>query len=327
LGVPGNISSSTLLHGIHLAIALENYMKGKVIGDDAFFVFSRYVTSSGYDIVTLKQALSNLGRIAPEKVEEWEVDDTADEDTWHYAKRPIVRAAPERMYFGSQVVWPSLANALDLDDGIHTYHKESLFTRRKKYASQCYRFLVNAQSLPEVSEEDYILVSRVLRSMHRSLDIPVQGFAPNSREHPFWVPSAIWRGNFIVQGVEAVSGSIISIPMEFSPSRFQEVDLSTGAEFCYKSIPALSILVKLGYVTRTVCKMSLMVSENWELVERFYRRDYGRYLYSYVVVRDVPEWSYKLLDAAHVPHERVSNTSMDEDVVTIEDILEITCPI
>jgi hypothetical protein len=320
LGVPGNISSCTLLHGIHLAVILENYAKGKVIGDDAFFVFSREKTASGYDIISLMDALTNLGRVVPEKVEQWDVEDIEDDDTWHYTKRPIVRVSDERMYFGKQIIWPSIANALDLDDKVHTHPVTTLFERRKKYGNQVFRFLRTVEELGDPTEEDMELVSRFLRSLHSALDIPWYGFAPNHRDHPFFVPSSQWTGHFIETGVEACSACIISIPMEFDSRQFSSVDLGVGAEFCYRSIPALTLLLKLGYLERRVVRQSIVVSENWELVDRFLRRDYGQFVYSYVILKDVPEWSYSLLDAAHVPHERSNLAASESEILSISDI-------
>jgi len=322
LGVPGNISSCTLLHGIHVAIALESLRLGKVIGDDAFVVALRLLLArpSGYTTITMLEALSNLGDVAKEKVESWDEDEVDDVHTWHYTKRPIVRSSAERMYFGKAVVWPSIANAVDLDDGVHTHFQESLFTRRKKYATQVYRFLRTAEDLGEPSAEDKELVSVTLRSLHRALDIPWDGCTSGSGLFPYFIPSSQWDGDFCYQGLERALGTIMRIPVEYEKGLYDEVDLRRGSEFCHKSLPALTILVKLGYLERKVLTRNVDVSREYELVERFLKRDYGRYVYTYTVLDDCPVWSYALLDDAHVPHERKS----DADNLISEIEREIT---
>lgn len=322
LGVPGNISSCTLLHGIHLAIVLESLATGKVIGDDAFLVFSREMKISGYDTITMKQALLNLGEVAVEKVEKWDVDDVEDEDTWHYTKRPIVRVSEDRMYFGKQIIWPSLANALDLHDKMHrTSPDDTLGARQKKYANQVFRFLVSTQELGEPTPEDQELVSLCLRSWHHFLHIPWNGSRP-SPSMPFWIPSSQWSGDFILQGVEDMSACVISIPKEFVKGFALEVSGIRGAEFTYKAIPPLTMMVKLGYMERKVVRETILVSDHWELVQRFLaRKEYGSYLYTYTVLSDCPSWLYQLLDLSHVPHENIS-VDYDQEEDGITDVLE-----
>jgi len=66
LGIPGNISSSTLLHGIHLAVLIQSLLKNKVVGDDAI------VGVRKVDEKDILDGIADLGDLAREKVERWE---------------------------------------------------------------------------------------------------------------------------------------------------------------------------------------------------------------------------------------------------------------
>lgn len=114
LGVPGNITSCTLCHTIHLAVLIGWIMK--VIGDDAF----------GAEMIDDKagfvENLSNLGDVSFEKTAFWEPteDQTVDfEAIWHYTKRPISRL-DTRVNVGWQAVFPPLPVLLATYDSFHT---------------------------------------------------------------------------------------------------------------------------------------------------------------------------------------------------------------
>jgi hypothetical protein len=91
LGVPGNISSCTLLHGIHLAILLCSVLC-RAVGDDAIGV-----TRTDEVDTLIDDYLTNIGKVSIPKTTRWDLVDEEGwegrgEDTmWHYTKRPIGR--------------------------------------------------------------------------------------------------------------------------------------------------------------------------------------------------------------------------------------------
>jgi len=116
LGVPGNISSCTLLHGIHLAVLLGSFIC-KVVGDDALGAGD--VSEGVEEFVEL---LSNIGDISIAKTEWWFPDQESHGDilqTWHYTKRPINRH-DTRVLVGWQAVFPSIAMMMGFSDPHHT---------------------------------------------------------------------------------------------------------------------------------------------------------------------------------------------------------------
>jgi len=66
LGVPGNISSCTLWHGIHLAMILDSLSSCKVVGDDAI---GKLLLDQGFTRITLLEALQNIGKVSASKTE------------------------------------------------------------------------------------------------------------------------------------------------------------------------------------------------------------------------------------------------------------------
>jgi hypothetical protein len=116
LGVPGNITSCTLLHGIHLAVVLCNTLC-RCVGDDA-------IGSGIRDEVTGKmlQFLGNIGDISMPKTQRWDVENDEEENTgygWHYTKRPISRVAG-RVSLGWQLIFPPITYLVHWDDPIRT---------------------------------------------------------------------------------------------------------------------------------------------------------------------------------------------------------------
>jgi hypothetical protein len=158
LGVPGNISSCTLLHGIHL-IHVVRSLTCKVVGDDAAMK-----TRMGKEVTT--SLLQGIGRINIEKVEAWEnldVSEDMGDHTWHYVKRPIDRVNT-RVFCGVQAVWPSAAYVAHFTDKFHTVHyPESGHDFRKRVANMLCAFCRQFRDLPEPQVYEKIVINRFIR--------------------------------------------------------------------------------------------------------------------------------------------------------------------
>jgi hypothetical protein len=319
LGVPGNITSCTLLHGIHLAVILESLNQGKVVGDDAIAAF--LPNQNGYEKITMMEALTNLGNVAPEKVESWEsgrVEEHDGDDAWHYTKRPINRLDNESMFYGTQIVWPSLANILNLSDALHTTSAEDISSRQKVYANQVYRFLRSMEHMPRALEDrDVDLVQVFLKGGHEALNIPRNGIKPQVQGSQCWVPGYRWEGDMVGMGIESISACVVDIPMEFDASVHSEIAFYKNCSFRYKSTGVLSLLEKLGYLEKKIVMETVIADEHWDRIDRLLRKEnYGRYVYEYVVLDEPPEWTYAVLQHSRVPHDsRCPSMHVDEDLI------------
>jgi len=88
LGVPGNISSSTLWHAVILMCIIQG-LCAKVVGDDAGVVLP-----PGEPSISLVEALNEFGDVSMPKTEEWrhlDVMAKVELYIWQYVKRPIYR--------------------------------------------------------------------------------------------------------------------------------------------------------------------------------------------------------------------------------------------
>lgn len=325
LGVPGNISSCTLLHGLHLACIVGGIEKSRCVGDDAYAIKSREDNESlGQVKSTIAAQLQNIGVVSLPKTEWWDsrLNEDWDEDTWHYVKRPITRVEENKMEFGFSIEWPSLANILGFSDSFHVIRTETLIDRQKIYGAQVMRFLSVIEAKIAVTDSVTSFIRRFLHAGHRSLGIPSGGLFPTPGIS-FWVPSERYFGDFVGDIGDRMSGSIIRVPRVFQPGVDDfTVDLRYLEQFSGPSNRILSLLVRLGYLSRTLVTEDIIADEHpekWSMLLKGQAKTIFSFVYVYSVVENVPAWAYDLLDRSHVPHERSQLTQyFDED--TIDDI-------
>jgi len=157
LGVPGNITSCTLCHTIHLAVLIGWIMK--VIGDDAFGA-ENIVDKEG-----LVSNLSNLGDVSFDKTAFWvpTEDQTVDfEAVWHYTKRPISRL-DTRVDVGWQAVFPPLPILLSIHDSFHTIPpKRGEIEHLRKLGSMLFAFSTQLIGKPH-SDDDIDFCNNFIR--------------------------------------------------------------------------------------------------------------------------------------------------------------------
>lgn len=329
LGVPGNISLATLLHGIHLICLIGDGTKsGKCVGDDAIGAVKRN------DRHWLKQkrdlliGISNIGIIEESKTEWWygpSFDECWDDDTWQYLKRPITRIDEDVMDLGSMIDWPSLAIILGLDDKHHTITWKTLEDRQRIFSGQIRRFLSVLESQISLSPEIIRFTRNFMKAAYYELRIPKQGIYPQvERSKSFWIPPCRYEGDFIREIEEATSGMVLCIPKIYREGVDEgEVDLRLRSSFLSRSNRVLSFLVRLGILVRSLVTEQVISDEAHDRWHKLLERSSSRveFMYTFVVVEVVPEWAYTLLDEAHVPHERSQQTVMVSDI-TKDMILE-----
>jgi hypothetical protein len=144
LGVPGDIASKTLLHGIHTLFICASMGKSRCIGDDARISL---VLQSLLNKVLLEDRLRNIGRISLEKMEEFEYDDEDDYElrAWHYAKRPFLRVR-NRILQHHMDVFATLDCLLGLSDPMRTVSPfHTIIDRRNKFSNVWLRFLTRLE--------------------------------------------------------------------------------------------------------------------------------------------------------------------------------------
>jgi hypothetical protein len=146
LGVPGNISSCTLLHGIHLATLVQSILKNKVVGDDAIF------HEDEANELAIREAIRDLGEVAIEKMESWRHSDDDEEDIdsrFDYKKRPINRVE-DIVFTGDLVDFPAIS-LLNITNPFHRAQPGNQDTMELKAVARFSRFFDTLSTRP-VSE-------------------------------------------------------------------------------------------------------------------------------------------------------------------------------
>jgi len=327
LGVPGNISSCTLLHGIHLAMVVSSIQKGKAVGDDAFGAkaWDSAMRKSDFFEELIGQ-LRNIGEIAEEKTELWTNADTEETDVWNYLKRPISRVGSSRMSFGDLVDWPGISGVLQIRDQFHTIPmKNSLEDRVKRYSGQMFAMLRTLEYSGLSSDYMHSFVNRFNRSCLEAFGIRRDdGWICLSIPY-YIIPRPNWSGDYVHDTIESISKRIIQIPELWRPDTAVPISMKQGSLFVYRNIPAFKFLRDLGYLESYQRTNWVAVDEEPEMVALLLGRSPERYsvAYDFVVLKDIPDWCYELLDIAHVPHERSVSPMMDVDYDLVVDVLAL----
>jgi len=140
LGIPGNIQSCTVLHGIHLAFIAQSIYRFRCVGDDA----KLYIRLEG---IIAKQILlsqlRNIGEVAEEKLQDFEYDDEDDFETraWYYTKRPIMRYQNRIISF-PLMTFPTLDILLGIKESHRTTRITDLQSRQRRFCSIWNRLLI-----------------------------------------------------------------------------------------------------------------------------------------------------------------------------------------
>jgi hypothetical protein len=300
LGVPGNISSCTLLHGIHLSIIVRALTAARCVGDDALLQILLGRDPHRWGV--LVDQIQNIGIVAEDKTERWTSDDEERFDTegWHYCKRPITRL-DNRIRVGALYIWPSLAHILGLSDPHHTEFIGSLDDRRLRFLNQWKRLLTRLHILQEnITDESRSLLKAFQDHAYDSLDFKrgIRGLFRVSPSLTLVVPPRMTPEEF---GSDWISMTIqvIEAGLHFLPA-FRSQDMTgygvLDEEFESSATQKLSYLSKIGYVER------LGIVNEWvelgphvsEEVNRMHLSLQFSMTYSWRVVKDYPAWASSL---------------------------------
>lgn len=303
LGVFGNIVGCTALHGIVGVQICGSDEDGNFIGDDAGIVVKEM---EWFEIPQIREAIRSIGEIADDKFEIFDGNDEDfdDRDSWHYVKRPI---GVERggIKQGWMPEFPLLAPARGLHLDHVTVKLPEFRLRRRVFVRQVTRFLNSIHAhRSEVEPEDWDLTLFILQEAYGKLQLPVRGAVPrlenrwiDGRPHgddvvviPPITPDVLEKGwRQVLQENQDVLEGTIRIP------RFEAEDqipreLTEGSIFVFRSDRVLSLLDKVGVVTKRMLIEERLVTA--ETIERYFDYIDGNLkpLYEYQVLRDYSPW-------------------------------------
>lgn len=305
LGVYGNISTATSLHGMHAAQICGPSTQSKCVGDDVLASGDSDPHPMSFDDTLM--AVRSLGDIEETKVQVWEDDGMEYEDNdsqrgWHYTKRPIDRIV-NNIVIGLLIEFPMFGALFPEDDGVHSGEKD-LKTRLRSAATQTFHLVrkVRDALIDDLHEEDIQFLLQSMEPVYAAFDIPRLGVLPHERIHGI-------RGNLFLP----IDRSVFFEAFEdiqigsFDPSEPVSIPVTVGLD----RVPSLPFLVvdmeytavvdrfhrfmqSMGYLVATPLFELAFVeyAEYLRRIERYLNREV---LHVHrVVVLDVPHWCQDL---------------------------------
>jgi hypothetical protein len=307
LGIPGNISSCTLLHGLHLAHVCGSINLCKVVGDDAVY------WSRSTDRKMIGSVLQNLGHISIDKMHLFEEKDKdrIRELTWNYVKRPISRV-DNRLIIGWQATWPSPEILTSSSpDNFHTTHPPtSGGDRVKKCQNMLLSFSLQFND-KQVEEEEVPYIDRFIRFHGRWIENRIRKYGlSKDRER-------IYPRRFELGVVESLVcdywNSLVRLPVEDFYIR-DAFSWERGYGVGRMSKP-LKLLIDLGYCEADMKMEEVIVRDCQDKFERFLSKDIVPY-YNITCLRKAPVWLRELYDSFSlrytVPYDPGASDDIEE---------------
>lgn len=297
LGVYGNISSCTALHGISLVSLLTHLDGASVIGDDAMARFMK----DDLEISEFHRGVLKLGVVHRDKYKEFDEEFIEEEGTvprsWHYAKRPIKRLAG-KMFQGRLIDWPLLPYLITSEQRATSYHTVKDYSRPKNlkvFCMQAGRLLdhIRGEELDPDTEE---LVRVYLEVGYCVWGLDFGGSVGHyvSKWNCFSVAYPCIDGtmSFSEDWIDFIAhkcfGDTVELPIELDPS----VDRpGFGSEIWETGMsPLLALGVQMGWLSSEALYEKVILSES--SVDRFlnFVRLRPRGVYRFAVRFDVPSW-------------------------------------
>lgn len=302
LGVPGNITSCTLLHGLHLMIVCMSILI-KVIGDDALGKLKKE------DYPFLNKLLRCIGDISEEKQEYWQQPDFPEsydpvEDTWHYTKRPITRVNERVAREPFSVIWPSVGVLFpELADEAHTVVVKSKSI--KTIASSLITFVNQFENavLDLVEKlwinkfiKEILLRSGMVEENERRLGIwPKRGIRlifPLCVEEG--IDRELWRQRMVGSRVP------VRIPEEFVYTDIDD-EFQREVEYVGMVTPALRLARDLGYADYEKRFTEFLPRDYPERLDLIFSREKYRASVDLVIRSCCPSWLFGLVKASLTP--------------------------
>jgi len=240
LGVPGNISSATLLHGIHLSVLVQAARKCKVVGDDAIYHDKDLRDSM------VREAIQDLGKVAMEKMESWSFSDDVEENLdsrFDYKKRPINRLE-NVILTGFLIDFPPLS-LVGIINPMHRSFPETEETIDRKLAVRMCKFMDDLSHFPSgVSEIGAHIVYVSQKALYR-----MKNWKPNGGKTRIYTsyPPICDQGLRYSDWIKNFHMDIsLRLPVVYIGRKMKPDSYRTGQVFYQKSNALLSYLAAIG---------------------------------------------------------------------------------
>jgi len=309
LGVPGNISSCTLLHGIHLISVLQTFSV-KVVGDDALGQIETGSLSAREDLISL---LSNIGDVSFSKTNWWGPEEEGGfsrDYRWQYCKRPIDRIE-NRVYVGEMYTFPPVAIMLDWSDSFHTKIPTGSRIRRKKTASQLLAFVRQFQGA-QICDDEISLIDRFLRAIRVLSGIEED---PRFTDGGMIVPRRFSGPDVFTDLLESHWHCLVRLGVPLSC--VEQVPLEKGQGYVGKKKPGLKLIQDMGHGEFEMVQSDFVVRDDPERFLGFVSGDVkaSHLAYHGHVDIDTPDWMIELV-TNDLPLKQILETDESYDTST-----------
>jgi hypothetical protein len=297
LGIYGNISSCTALHGISLVSMLTNLDGASVIGDDAMARFMK----GNMSMEEFHAGVLKLGSVHREKYKEFDEEFIEEEGTqprsWHYAKRPIKRLAG-KMYQGRLIDWPLIPYMITSVERPTSYHTVKTISPQKNikvFCMQAGRLLdhIRGEDLDSETEE---LIRAYLEVGYSVWGLSFSGsvghFVSKHRLFSLAYPCIDGTMSFSEDWLDFIAhkcfGDSVDLPVLYDAS---DDRAAFGAEIWETGMtPLLSLGKTMGWISAEPIFETVILSE--VTVDRFlnFIRFRPQGVYRFYLLNDVPTW-------------------------------------
>lgn len=294
LGVPGNITSSTLWHAVFLMCIVQDIMV-KVVGDDAGAVLPECERSEDMFINAIKE----FGSISKPKTESWRhIHALSDIEKiiWQYVKRQIYRLE-DRICVGQDPMNfpnPSLfirnfADRHHVTKGI----LDPLLSAVKcadRFVRECQKFSLSQQTSRSIE---------ICRSYHRFILRDVM--KDDERRQDKGLPRFSFHRDVLNATFEDwLFGlpSIVRIP-EFADGTEPPLSWVDMKTYYVKMNRPISLIVDLGYGSSRMLTRNVW-SSDVDVLRRVYNNDFSP-LYTFTIFEECPTWLKEMLPLAYLP--------------------------
>jgi hypothetical protein len=276
LGVYGNISTATFIHGVVMAMTHTEFDENNVAGDD------------GLDVTDdVDRTLSIVGLLGLVKDEKTFRD---SEGCSIHLKRPIHRIG-SRLIHGQLIPWPSLEPGQEQCDIRYPYLKNlTKRERRDAIAGSVTAFLRSLEN-QTLTSDNLDMIDSFLTSVYNTYQLPKGGCVPQiSGAKSSFVP--IYERRFL--GVDPLYNTIVRNYEGIAklPKRERidwDADFLECSTFDCNSSKLLNYLVILGYLEQE--KQSHYVFGHQglqQLIKEYMNPDPA--IYTYTVLCELPNW-------------------------------------
>jgi hypothetical protein len=313
LGIPGNISSCTLLHGMLLMVVTMSDTC-RVVGDDA-------IGSGPSDMKKqILRLLKIIGTVSVDKMEVWMPEDQEDyserDNRWHYTKRPIERLGDQVLFSDQAVIWPPLGNLHPVfGDAYHTIiYPEDENERYKRVANSMLSFVRQFQEHP-LEREEIVLANRFMELVYRATDLKrndADGLV--SWSYSGVIAHSVEEGMFPSLITERLWNTAIRLP-RYEKVNASEVTFEEDIEL--NGSRALKLAKDLGYAIVEPCFVTFRVSDNPEYFESWMSKELRFPVSSVYLLKHMPKFLVDSIFYAALSQHTDDNSSLD-----LDDVLE-----